>query len=417
MRVKLVKIIKKLQSKSEKKREEALMELANLELDEIQLEHLEYVIASTATVYQNNENHEEDASGALMEFVSRYDVTELVPNLVEQFPKMSIWARSILLTLLTRVKTEESFEALLKLLEQYIDQLPFADFEIELMGDEQECVDILFPKLFKYIELPSIRYTINRYVWLCLNKGTLQAEDVEEETATFIKEYQEIKQSLETYQSRLTPQTKWTQSYQELRHLAGLFLDIFGFLNEKLVVKELQQALQLKDNRLRYFAVSSLLRLQRSVDQELINELAADNETRNFLYYTLKQLEQEHLYPMQYFNQQAFAEAELVSWLVYPTEMGHIPTEIECMDVITREEEHIGMVNYYLFRFKSDQEHWEDAGWIAGVAGFYIQDEEPTLIAHGYTFSLFESWEIKTPEEHLDSMFDVLVQYWENQVD
>lgn len=417
MRTKLVKIIKKLRNKSEKKREEAMKELADLQIEEIHLEHLEYIIASTATVHQDNDNHVKDASGALMEFISRYDVTELVPILVEQFPKMSVWARSIVLTLLTRSQTSESLQAVLDLLDAYIDRLPFTDFQIDLMGDEQGCVDVLFPKIMDYVKYPSVSYTINRYVWLCLNKGTLQKEDIEEYAPIFLREYRFLKKSIEAYQSKLIPHTKWSQTYQELRNLAGLFLDTLGFLTLEEVKEELEQALQFKDNRLRYFALSSLLRLGQPIEKDIVDQLATDSETRNFLYNTLKEYNQEHLFPTEYLHQTAFAEAELVSWLIYPTELGHEPTEIEYMDVITLYDEELGAVDYYIFRFRSDHEDWKEIGWMAGIAGFYIQDNAPTLVAHGYTFSLFENWGVRTAKEHLESIFEVLDELWRNQAE
>lgn len=417
MRTKFVKIVKKLGSKSEKKREEAMRELADLEIEEIHLEHLEYMIVSTTKVYQDNDNHLEDASGALMEFIARYDITEQIPILAEHFPNMSIWARSIVLTLLTRAQTTESLQTLLDLLETYIDELPFTDFQIDLMGNEQECTDILFPKIMDYIEYPSISYTINRYVWLCLNKGTIKKDKIKDYAAIFLHEYHFIKKTIEAYQSKLTTNTKWSQAYQELRSLAGLFLDIFGFLPIENINEELEEALGFSDNRLRYFALSSMLRLQLPIDNQLIKELASDNETRNFLYNTLKEYNKDHLYPKEYFHQTAFAESELVSWLVYPTELGHVPSEIECMEVFTRYHEELGAVDYYIFRFRSDHEDWEEVGWMAGVAGYYIQNQAPTQLAHGYTFSMFENWEMKTAEEHLETILDVLEQLWKNQME
>jgi hypothetical protein len=33
--------------------------------------------------------------------------------------------------------------------------------------------------------------------------------------------------------------------------------------------------------------------------------------------------------------QEAFAESDMVNWLTYPTELGHVPDKIELMQVLT----------------------------------------------------------------------------------
>jgi hypothetical protein len=91
----------------------------------------------------------------------------------------------------------------------------------------------------------------------------------------------------------------------------------------------------------------------------------------------------------------------MVDWLTYPTELAREPDEIEQVAVVTQEmAAPLGLVDYYVFRFRTLPPHWAaEQGWMGGVSGPYIRAEEPTPNAQGQTFSKFEPWEGTTPEQ------------------
>lgn len=413
MLLKFAKIVKKLSSVNENKRIEAATELSSIPQGNLTFDHLEYLIRAAVDVYQDNDFYDNDSSKVLMEFVSNFDLTDNLHLLAETFPKVSIWSRSVILTLLTRINSEKSLEMVLYLLERHIDQVPITDFFIELTGKEKESTDILFPELLDYIDYPNISYSVNRYVWSCLENETLIKEDVVDYTSTYVLEFEKFKKNVFQYEGNWDKKTIWETPYQELRNQIGLLLDIFGYLEVSKVLPLLEEALNFKDNRLRFFAVSSLLRFGISVEQRVIDEVAADMEMRNFLFKTLKDYNRTNKFPREHLNQHAFAESEMISWLIYPTELGHMPSEIECMEVITRYDEYLGAIDYYVFRFKSDEPEWEDNGWMAGISGYYIKENYPTSVANGYTFSAFESWDSMTAKEHLERAFELIDTAWD----
>ena len=195
---------------------------------------------------------------------------------------------------------------------------------------------------------------------------------------------------------------------------AGILSDLLGHFDDAKVKAELNEFIQLPDNKLKLFAAISLLKLHQEVDPKVLQGIAADLETREWLYKNLLTIHKEDLFPTQYKTQEAFAESDMVNWLLYPTELGRKPDAIELMKVVTvdSKSEH-GMVEFYLFRFKSDHKDWKNKGWMAGVSGYYPVKDKPSSEAHGYTFSGFESWDAKTPDQHVEEIRTLLDESYE----
>jgi len=100
----------------------------------------------------------------------------------------------------------------------------------------------------------------------------------------------------------------------------------------------------------------------------------------------------------------------MVRWLVYPTELGRVPDQIELKKVVSVDAGGTdGVLDYYLFRFRTLPPHWAAKnGWMAGVAGPFLQKDGPTTEAQGDTFSEFERWDSRTPEEHVGDVRELL---------
>jgi hypothetical protein len=182
-----------------------------------------------------------------------------------------------------------------------------------------------------------------------------------------------------------------------------------------LVEEQLREALEYKDPRLKHFALVSLLRLGKPVDKMHVEDVACHAEMRNRLFVTLKQFGKSSLFPDQFRTQKSFAEADMVNWLIYPTELNRVPDEIELMKVVTVDTGLAGGVyDYYLFRFRTKEPHWAAKdGWMAGVSGPYLSKDQPTTEALGDTFSTFTNWDSKTPAEHVGEIQELMERWRE----
>ncbi len=98
------------------------------------------------------------------------------------------------------------------------------------------------------------------------------------------------------------------------------------------------------------------------------------------------------------------AEADLVSWLARPGELGCVPAEVE--HVATRITEvsadHAG---FHLFRFRTRAPHWASArGWMVGAAGLYREDGTVPDGVVRVAVSQYDCEDTASVEEHFDAM-------------
>lgn len=131
-----------------------------------------------------------------------------------------------------------------------------------------------------------------------------------------------------------------------------------------------------------YYAADTLLALGAEVTQECISALAADLVYALMTRYMLKRYGKLSMFPQEYSAPEYLAKSDMVHWLIYPTELGKTPDEIEFVGKIRyffRKEE------YYIFRFRSDSANLGDdvrGKWLLGWSE-----------ADGGTFSHFELFE------------------------
>ncbi|HET7291739.1 MAG TPA: hypothetical protein VFM88_04890 [Vicinamibacteria bacterium] len=135
---------------------------------------------------------------------------------------------------------------------------------------------------------------------------------------------------------------------------------------------------------------------------EELARFARAGDTRKVLFESLREYGRLDLFPREHLTWEALAEADLVLWLWHPNELAAPPDEIELMkQVPAPDAEGSRELRYFVFRFRTKPPHWaSEDGWMAGVAGPYPTSEAPRPYARG-TFSRFEAYDSRTPEEHV----------------
>ena len=161
-----------------------------------------------------------------------------------------------------------------------------------------------------------------------------------------------------------------------------LLADVCKFFPNADTPSMLIAILKLKQNRISYYAVESLLTLGQEVPQNSIDALAQDLIHANLLYGTLAQHGKSHLFPRELSGEEYLAKNDLVHWLTYPTELGQAPDEIQYIGKIT----YLFKKDvYHVFKFRSDSETLGDDlrnKWLIGWSG-----------SDGGTFSNFDEFE------------------------
>ena len=205
------------------------------------------------------------------------------------------------------------------------------------------------------------------------------------------------------------------EDYSVWRGDLGIFLDLMGYIPTGEVRKELRAAMEFRDPVPKVFAIQSLLMLGEKVDAKDAELVAVFAEKRCLLVDILTRFGKQDLLPEKYKTQAMLAEGNMVNWLVYPTELGRAPDEIELMKVITVKTPD-GLSDYFLFRFRTLGDHWAAKdGWMAGVTGPYLKQNQPTTSDGGDTFSTFAKWESKTPDEHVQAIRELIAESWKRR--
>ncbi len=215
---------------------------------------------------------------------------------------------------------------------------------------------------------------------------------------------QNLKQS-EDYQNWI-----WDDyEYLDGRSDCCLILDLLGYGNSSSSEEELTASLSyFIDTRAKYFAITSLTRRDIKVNNDHFKSVAAQDETRGLLFEFLENIDRLNKFPKKYKNQEFLSKANMVNWLVYPTELGRVPTDIELVEIFTVKYDDVGPTDYYLWKFRSNSDDWSEEGWMTGLSGPFVRSESPTMTAYGYTFSAFSKFEDKTSEEHFDEIVKII---------
>jgi hypothetical protein len=199
------------------------------------------------------------------------------------------------------------------------------------------------------------------------------------------------------------PGNEWTldDQYRPTRSLAGLILDLLGYLGGDSINHILREAAALRDLRLRMFAMVSLLRRLEPVSPTDFEPVAASDETRILLWRELRSLHRTELMPEQWSTPEQLAASDLVNWAASPMELGVAPQEIDLMFRQPFEDRQGRVFDAFLYRFREHARPEEPGeGWMAGVAGPYLDGE-----AMASPWSSFERWDSRTPEEHFERLF------------
>lgn len=159
-------------------------------------------------------------------------------------------------------------------------------------------------------------------------------------------------------------------------------------------VSLLHKAIALGEAGISYYALSSLIEVTAELDSATVAFLANDLEYAALTYSLLKDHGKASLFPSELATPEYLAKSDLVHWLVYPTELGKQPDEIEYIGTTVIEK-----IPYYFFRFRSDSDTLDNdvkGKWLVG----WSADEGNTFS----DFELYDDFADKSPEKTLKKL-------------
>ena len=260
-------------------------------------------------------------------------------------------------------------------------------------------------ELTKLLDLANSDESRHEALVACFNlcsEDVLRKQDIEPHAPTILGYWRDAFERANPMQG-LAEKLEWKidPDYAEVRLVAGLLLDLMGYLPIQQVESALREGLSLTDQRLKMFAALSLLRQLQVVDPEELERIATSHEVRILLWEQLRLQNMESLMPEAWSTPEMLAASELSRWVAHPMELGTPPEEIELMGVFPAATD-AGFEDVYLFRFREYPQPWEPGeGWKAGIAGPMSNGE-----AIGSSWSRFENWDSRIPEEHFNKLYE-----------
>ena len=166
-----------------------------------------------------------------------------------------------------------------------------------------------------------------------------------------------------------------------------LAADVCRYFPDDALTVLLGKLLTLGHSNVSFYAADSLLTLGQPVPEATILALAQDLGYADLTYGMLGKHGKQTLFPQAYSAPEYLAKSDLVHWLMYPTELGKAPDQIEYLGKIT----YLFKKDiYYVFKFRSDSESLGDdlknkwlIGWSNADGGTFSNFDEYALYEKG----------------------------------
>ncbi len=388
----------------ERVRERSARRLMRLARTGLSLEQGMRALKASTLPYPRRRFRGDDTGVDLIRAALAVPYPEYLESICQRFHLWNAKCRRELMSRIVRIEDERAAVAIVELLQQHARPRRLKSLPLGLYANVPQFADVLFPELLNYLDVPRLRVNVVDYALSFVAAHQIEGEMLVPYIGTLIEMYTRRREQLLPAQRSDGVAWRWEHEYYRWRGQAGVLLDLLGYIPAPEVVPILREAVdQYTDPRLRMYAALSLMRHNEEVSTATVAEIAACPECRKLLFDGLQKIERYQLYPGHLRTQSALAESDLVNWLTHPHELGRAPDELELVRTITFDSEtDMGVVDYFLYRFHLDGEHWATKlGPMAGVAGPFVRKEAPTVQSLGDTHSQFRRWDEKTLDEHV----------------
>jgi hypothetical protein len=412
-------VLEQLHSPEERERERAARQLARLARVGLAPEQGLRALKASTLPHVKRRGRRDDTSVDLIRAALATPYPEYLPYIEQRFHLWNAKARREVVARLVRIEDARAAETLINLLQQHARTDRIKSLPLGMYAHAPQFAEILFPELLEFLDVPRLKLPVAEYALSFAAAHFIDGDLLKPHAATFLAMYMRRQKRLLPAQQEHGVGWHWEFDYHRCRWQAGVLLDLLGYISDPEVLPVLRDALgDFTDPRLRLYAVLSLLRQNEEIDPGVVGEIAECPESRKWLFDGLQKLERFQLYPMSWRTQAALAESDLVNWLVHPRELGRAPDEIELMQVVPFDSEtDAGWLDYYLFRFCVDGEHWAARlGWLVGIAGPFVRKDAPTIQALGDTHSNYRRWDEKSLDNHISDVRQLMKAWRERHL-
>jgi hypothetical protein len=322
------------------------------------------------------------------------------------FPGFDEACRASAIRLLAELRNRSASESLARILALCAkDELPSVGWPFLLpLERTPRDPDLLIPSMLALLEKTESVSPVHSALLAYANAGMFTAAQSRECAGLIARQTSRAIDDLHRQRTEHGPEVRWQDDYVTVKIDAGVLLDLLGRLQQSSAMPVFEGAVQSSEPWVKLWAASGLTRAGQAVPHEVFRQIAAWPDCRLTLARELEALERPDLFPNDFMNQPSLAEATMVDWLLFPTELGRAPDEIRQLQVMTIDTDD-GLADLYVFAFRTHSPHWlSEKDWVVGVAGPFLVNDQPTFESLGGTFSRFESLSEKSVDGHVETL-------------
>ncbi|MCX8075377.1 MAG: hypothetical protein N2749_07335 [Clostridia bacterium] len=194
-----------------------------------------------------------------------------------------------------------------------------------------------------------------------------------------------------------------------IRFELEIMIDVAKYFNNQTILYNVLKSLKLNDSEIKLFSLNTLVYNNMFVKEEYIEEVAKNISTAARLYVFFTDMNKKGMFPEKYLSQEYLAKSNMVYWLMYPSELGNEPDEIEFVDTV--EENNLV---YYIFKFKSIFKRHAKNKWMIGIGGGYVKEDIPCAKYDGYVYSNYEIFDDVNYKMQVEEIFKMIKEYEKN---
>lgn len=407
--LKLRSILKQVKNENQKKRYEALDQLFEYKRQdglEVQIDVIKDIIKTAASQFPERVDHWDNPSYYLIDFVCDFPMPEVVEGLLKHFDGFDLQAKERAIEFLLGTEDEEIFyileEKIVELIQTENFLIPIselASYPMLIKGILDKTLDKLGDRYYKFM-LYDLVLSLN-------SSGFEQGYKKEIILPALLKDYRVEKEEYMKFDADFSSKfvyTAWKKSYFAVRTRMRIFIGLMKYYYTDEVGEELEQAMNFHDPFIKTEALLVCLSKNLPYHPAILAAAAQQIESAEMVYWELKDLNLEHLYPIKEGKQPHLAKTRLFSTIInLPEEEEGViryPEDIQVMNQLETENMYGQPVRYYLMSFVENGIRY--AGWAGGYA---LEDGDDTAELWDGSYTEFVEWDSASVEEHKAAFF------------
>ncbi|PFH86335.1 hypothetical protein [Bacillus sp. AFS088145] len=402
---KFKKIVNQLRHQDLYKRAKGIDQLRKSLRSGASIESLIYLLEEAGSNFPKSIEDWDDGSYHLVGFCSEFELQELITPIEKNFEAYSERAKLQALYLLISLKSELARDAYIRIIEKNSKRYSL-DIDVQFIFEETDWAPELVKKLIRLIENEETAVAIFHLILLCKRSSiSLPFSSAENDyIIEQIKVLYKLKRDSylnynQDYNLKYVYQA-WKESYLIVRTEMGIYLQLMQYYFDDSMHEYLNEALEYRDPYLKVDAVISLMEHGVQIEKEILDYCAHNIESAVWFYTKLNEFSKKDIYTFTEEHQHSFVKNRLFLYLITHEDFGVIPDEIEIIKRYDTSNYYEQEVTYYLTKFRSQQENWEENDWMAAYVGAYISEQIPSPRFYDETITAFTKWDKYTEDEH-----------------